>query len=450
MAGDDLAVVILAGGNSTRMKSKTPKVLHKVAGLPLIGWLLQTVESLNPDRIVIITAPHSDAVIAAAVAPHKTVVQANANGTGDAVKTALPALKDFDGKVLILLGDMPLLTAESVADLIGVCDGDEESVGLSVLGAQASDPAGYGRLVTNEDGTLAAIVEDKDCTEEQRAIDLVNTGAFCVRGDKLAEWLGRIKNDNAQGEYYVTDLPAIAAADEFKTVVSLLEDEEEALGVNDRIDLSQIEYLMQIRLRAQAMEGGVTLIDPQTVYFSYDTDIAPDVTVEPGVFFGPGVRIEEGAHIHAYSHIEGAQIGAGASVGPYARVRPKSVIENGASVGNFIEVNRSTLKAGSKAKHLGYLGDAVVGEKCNVGAGTVVANYDGYEKHKTKFGSGSFIGSNSTIVAPVEIGKGAIVAAGSTITIRVPDDALAIARVEGDVRPGWALARRKKKEKKEA
>lgn len=446
---DGLACIILAGGNSKRMKSKTPKVLHKVAGLPLIGWLLRTVEPLNPDQVVVVTAPHSDAAIAAAVAPHKTVIQKEAKGTGDAVKVALSALdKDFKGQILILLGDMPLLRAESIADLMGAAG--EEGAGLSVLAADMADPAGYGRLAMKADGTLEKIIEDKDCDEAQRGITLINTGAFCVNGTYLQGWVNRIDNKNAQGEYYITDLPAIAGQDGLTTTVSVLEDEDEALGVNDRIDLSQIEYLKQLELRAAAMEAGVTLTDPQSVFLSHDTKIAQDVTIEPNVMIGAGVEIGEGAVIHAFSHIEGAKIGAGASVGPYARIRPHSVIERGVSVGNFIEVNRSTLKTGSKAKHLGYLGDVTVGENCNIGAGTVVANYDGYEKHKCSFGAGSFIGSNSTIVAPVTVGKGAIVAAGSTITYEVPDDALAIARVEGDVRPGWALERRQKKDKKKA
>ncbi len=444
MSHDGLACIILAGGKSTRMKSDTPKVLHKIAGLSLIGWLLRTVEAMNPDRVIVVTAPFSDKAIAAEVAPHKTIIQKTAKGTGDAVKAALPALKGHEGPVLILLGDMPLLRAESVADLISAAQ--EDGAGMAVLAADAPNPDGYGRLVTASNGALAKIVEDRDCTDAQRGISLINTGAFCVNGTHLAAWVNRIKSNNAQGEFYITDLPEIAAEDGFETTISILEDEDEALGVNDRLDLSQLEYMMQISLRLHAMDGGATMIDPQSVFLSHDTKIGQDVMIEPNVIIGAGVEIENGATIHAFSHIEGAKIGAGASVGPYARIRPKSVIESGASVGNFIEVNRSTLKKGSKAKHLGYLGDVTVGEKCNVGAGTVVANYDGYEKHKSTFGKGSFIGSNSTIVAPVAIGDGAIVAAGSTVTVNVPDDALAIARVEGDVRPGWALERRKKKE----
>jgi bifunctional UDP-N-acetylglucosamine pyrophosphorylase/glucosamine-1-phosphate N-acetyltransferase len=444
MSDNGLACIILAGGKSTRMKSETPKVLHKVAGLSLIGWLLRSVESLNPEKVVVVTAPFSDDAIAAEVAPHETVIQKTAKGTGDAVKAALPALKGFKGQVLILLGDMPLLRAESIADLIGMAHGAD--AGMAVLAADAPDPSGYGRLVTHADGSLTRITEDKDCTDAEREITLINTGAFCVSGAHLDAWVNRIDNKNAQGEFYITDLPEIAAKDGKKTFISVLEDEDEALGVNDRLDLSQIEYLMQIGLRLHAMEGGATLIDPQSVFFSFDTKIGQDVLIEPNVIFGTGVEVEDGAKILAFSHLEGAKIGKGASVGPYARIRPKSIIESGASVGNFIEVNRSTLKSGSKAKHLGYLGDVTVGAKCNVGAGTVVANYDGYEKHKSSFGKNSFIGSNSTIVAPVTVGEGAIVAAGSTVTVNVPDDALAIARVEGDVRPGWALERRKKKE----
>lgn len=444
MAENGLACIILAGGNATRMKSKTPKVLHKVAGLSLLGWLLREVETLNPDSVIVVTSPVSDEAIAAEIAPHKTVIQSEAKGTGDAVKAALPALGDHKGPVLVLLGDMPLLRAESIADLVSAAQ--EEGAGLAVLAADVDDPRGYGRLVTGATGTLERIVEDKDCTDTEHTITLINTGAFCVDGGKLTDWVRKISNNNAQGEYYFTDLPEIASADGFETTISVLEDEDESRGVNDRLDLSQIEYLKQLQLRAMAMTNGVTMIDPQTVFLSFDTKLGQDVMIEPNVMIGAGVEIGDGAAIHAFSHIAGAVIGAGASVGPYARIRPKSVIESGASVGNFIEINRSTLKAGSKAKHLGYLGDVTVGEKCNVGAGTVVANYDGYEKHKSVFGKNSFIGSNSTIVAPVSIGDGAIIAAGSTITTNVPDDALAIARVEGDVRPGWALERRKKKE----
>ncbi len=441
-----LAVVILAAGQGTRMKSSLPKALHKLAGRPLIAYLIETAESLSPDKIIVVTAPDAEA-LRDAVAPHDTVIQQEPRGTGDAVKAALPLLAGFNGDVLILLGDMPLISEQTLRALIAERYKDTKT-GLSVLGAELDPPPAFGRLVLDDRGALARIVEDKDCSAAERAITLCNTGAFCVDGLELPGWLERLETGNAQGEYYITDIVGLAAKDGIKTHAFITRDNDEVRGINSRADLAALEAIVQQKLRAQVLTSGTTLIDPDSVFLSWDTALGRDVVIEPHVFFGPGVRVGDNVTIRAFSHIEGAAIEAGAQIGPFARIRPRSRVGENAVIGNFIEVNRSTVGPGAKAKHVTYLGDTTVGEKANIGAGTIVANYDGYEKHDTQIGAQAFIGSNVTIVAPVSVGTGAIVAAGSTITYDVPEDALAIARIEGDIRPGWAHERRSKKSDK--
>ena len=417
------------------MKSSVPKVLHKIAGKAMVNHVI---DACPGAEITVVVGPNMPEV-EAAVTPHKTVIQKNQNGTGDAAKSAKDALADFDGFVFIINGDLPLIQTETLENL---CHAAQET-GLAILGFEADDPHGYGRLVTSG-GHVAEIIEEKDCSDDQRAITLCNAGAYCAQGDQLFQWLDQLSSDNAQGEYYLTDMVAIAAKDNVQCAYAVA-DELEVMGVNSRSQLADAEYVMQARLRAQAMDHGVTMIDPESVYLSTDTIFGQDVTIEPNVFIGTGVSVRSGTTIHAFSHIEGTVIGENASVGPFARLRPNSKIGNDVTVGNFIEVNRSEFKDGSKSKHMSYIGDAVIGEKTNIGAGTVFANYDGFNKQDTHVGKGVFVGSNSTIVAPVTVGDDAIIGAGSTITKDVEADAMAISRGEEKSIAGKATDYRKKK-----
>jgi bifunctional UDP-N-acetylglucosamine pyrophosphorylase / glucosamine-1-phosphate N-acetyltransferase len=324
----------------------------------------------------------------------------------------------------------------------------DSKFGLAVLGAEYEETPAFGRLIQNIDGTLKKIVEHRDATDEEREINLCNTGAFCVRGDKLAAWVNKIGTNNAQKEYYITDLPVIAMADGFKTAVSVAHNETEVQGVNSREDLAALEMMIQDELRHMAFEGGATLQNPDSVYFAFDTEIGKDVTIEPNVYFGAGVTVGDNVTIHAFSYIEGATIANNVSIGPFARIRVGSTLDENVTVGNFIEVNRTHMKAGAKAKHLCYLGDAVIGEKSNIGAGTVIANYDGFDKNETTLGKGVFVGSNSTLIAPLKIGDGAIIAGGSVITDNIPADGLGLAREKQITREGWAAEFRKRKAKK--
>jgi len=432
-----LAIVILAAGQGTRMKSALPKVMHKIAGRPMISWLIETAEKLNPEKIIVVAAPEQND-LAAAIAPHQTVVQKEQRGTGDAVKPALEYLKDFQGKVLVLLGDEPFVELDALQDMVS-------HDGLTVMGVEQDFVSSLGRMVLNSDGTLDCIIEEKDCTEEQREITLRNAGNFCFPAQHMEKWFSKLTNQNAQKEYYLTDIPKIAQQDGFKThVVETYM--ENSWGINTRVELAMHEILAQDMLCTAAMENGVTMIDPFSVTLSWDTKFGQDVVIEPHVVFGPGVVVEDNVTIYAFSHIEGAKIKKGAEVGPFARIRPKSVIEEKASVGNFIEINRSTIKAGAKAKHVSYIGDATIGEKSNIGAGTIIANYDGYFKHHTDIGKEVFIGSNSTIISPADTGDGAIVAAGSNINKDIPANAMAIGRSRQENHLGWASEYRKMKQ----
>lgn len=424
-----LAIVILAAGHGTRMNSSWPKVMHKVAGRPMISWLIETAESLEPEKIIVVTAPDMNEV-AEAVAPHPTAIQAEQKGTGDAVKPALVHLKDFEGKVLILLGDEPFLDVSVLEEMVSM-------EGLSVMAIEQDDPTGLGRMIVNDDGTLKEIVEEKDCDDEQRDINLCNAGNFCMPANKLSDWLSQLKNENAQGEYYLTDVPKIAEKENIPTHV-ILGETLGGWGINTRLELAEHEYIAQSMLRHMAMESGVTMIDPDTVTMSWDTDFGQDVVIEPNVVFGPWTSIGDNATVHAFSYIEGAIIESGASIGPFARIRPKSVIGKDASVGNFIEVNRSEFKEGAKAKHVAYIGDTTIGEKTNIGAGTIIANYDGFFKHESIIGKEVFVGSNSTIISPVEVGDGAIIAAGSNVNKDVPENGMAIGRSRQENHAGWA------------
>ena len=442
MTTTDLKIVILAAGVGSRMKSKKPKVLHELAGRPLISWLIESAEQLAPKEIIVVTAPHMDDV-RETVAPHSTAIQEKAQGTGDAVKAALPALEGHEGDVLVLLGDAPLMAHDTMQDLIDARHLD--NAGISVLGVELDDPYGYGRLVPDKKGKLARIVEEKDCSEEEAELNVINTGAFCVDGKKLKSWLEQLNSDNAQGEYYFTDLPEIAAREGIKTEICITYDEDEVAGINSRAQLSQLEAVVQNALRMRAMDNGATLLNPESVYFSWDTELGQDVVVEPNVFFGPKVSVADNVRIKAFSHLEDCRIEDKADIGPYARLRPGAEIGEGARIGNFVEVKNTQVGKGSKISHLSYAGDGKIGEGVNIGAGTIFCNYDGFEKHKTIIQDGAFIGSNSTIIAPATIGANALIAGGSVVTEDTPQDALYMTRVEPTIKDGWVTRFQDKK-----
>jgi bifunctional UDP-N-acetylglucosamine pyrophosphorylase/glucosamine-1-phosphate N-acetyltransferase len=442
MTSQPLAVIVLAAGKGTRMRSALPKVLHKVAGRAMVGHVIAAAESLGAERVVVVVAPGMDDV-AAAVKPHVTAVQHQPNGTADAVKAAREALVGFTGDVLILYGDCPLIQADTLARMRA----ERRKEAVTVLGIRVPPPTAYGRLVLGADGTLERIVEALDATEAERRIDLCNTGIMLIDGSRLFGLLDSIGNSNAKGEYYLTDI--VEAARKAGLACRVVEaPEEEALGVNSRGELAVAEAKMQARLRAKVMDEGATLIDPDTVFLSFDTILGRDVTVEPNVFFGPGVRIGDGVEIRAFSHIEKAVVETGAIIGPYARLRPGASIGEGAHIGNFVEIKNARIDKGAKANHLSYIGDADVGAGSNIGAGTITCNYDGFSKYRTQIGAGAFIGSDTTLVAPVKVGAGAFTGAGSTITEDIPDDALALARGRQAVKPGWAAEFRAKQRAK--
>ena len=433
---DKLAVVILAAGKGTRMKSSLSKVMHKVAGRPIINWVIEAAAGLKPAKIMVVVGPDMEDV-EAAVAPHQCVIQQEQKGTGDAVKPAMDVLKNFDGQILILLGDEPFLSTDILQEMI---DYD----GASVMAVEPPSVDGLGRMIIDDQGNLESIVEDKDCDDTQKQIRVCNAGNFCFPADKLRGWLNDLSNDNAQNEYYLTDIPTIAKKEGIETKVFAMATDI-PWGINTRNELAAHEGKAQYYFREIAMANGVTLIDPYSVTLSWDTKLGQDVTIEPHVVIGTGVTIAGGATIHAFSHIEGAVIDEGASVGPFARIRPKSTIGKKASVGNFCEVNRSTLEEKAKCKHVSYIGDATIGKNTNIGAGTIIANYDGFFKHKSKIGDDVFVGSNSTIISPVEIGDEAIIAANSTINKDVPQNGMAIARARQENHSGWASEYRKVK-----
>ena len=436
-----LAVIVLAAGDGTRMKSVRPKVLHEIAHRPMLRHVLDATAALQPERTLVVIGKDM-AAVAAAAAPAETVVQSPPLGTGHAVKVALEALGDVAGDVLVLVGDVVLITTETLASLIAERRRAPEAA-VAVLGMRVSEPNAYGRLMMAADGSLEAIVETRDATPEQRKITLCNSGVIALDGRHARALVGAIENKNVKREYYLTD--TIAIARKRGLVCRAIEaPAEETVGVNSRAELAVAEATMQQRLRAKHMAGGVTLVDPTTVYFSADTEVGRDTVIEPSVIFGPGVRIGEGVEIRAMSHIAGAIIGDGAIVGPFARLRPGTELAAKVHVGNFVEVKAARIGEGSKANHLTYIGDAVVGRAVNIGAGTITCNYDGFLKHETRIEDGVFIGSNAALVAPVTIGADAIVAAGSVITRDVPADALALGRGQQVEKPGAARVLRAK------
>jgi bifunctional UDP-N-acetylglucosamine pyrophosphorylase/glucosamine-1-phosphate N-acetyltransferase len=450
MPVDDVAVVLLAAGKGTRMKSDIPKVLHPLAGQPLVNHALAAAGTLGAARCIVVVGPGMGDVTRA-VAPHATVVQERQQGTADAVLAAREALADFgggpdDSTVLVLYADTPLIRAGTLSRMVEARKAGAEIV---VLGFRPHDPAEYGRLLLDDKGGLEAIVEFRDADDAQRAVTLCNSGVMAISAARLWGLLDRVGSDNAKGEYYLTDIVALARADSLACAV--VEGEAtEVMGINSRNDLAAAEAVWQQTRRAAAMEDGATLLDPATVWFSHDTRLGRDVVVGPSVVFGPGVTVADGAEIRAFCHLEGAEIGPGATIGPFARLRPGARIAAAARVGNFVEVKNAVLGEGAKANHLSYVGDATVGAGANIGAGTITCNYDGYLKHRTEIGEGAFIGSNSALVAPVSVGKGAIVGAGSTITKNVPDDAIAVARGLQKTRQGAAAGYRAGKIKEKA
>lgn len=443
------AVVILAAGQGTRMRSDTHKVLHPIASRPLLLHLLERVDALGAEKRVVIVGKGREQVEAAIAGRDVAVaLQAEQKGTGHAVQQAAQALAGYDGPVLILYADTPFVEAETLRRMLDRLDGDD-GPGVVVLASCPEDPLKYGRIILGDGDRIAKMVEYKDATEEERAVRLCNSGMMAIRARDLFRWLGKVGNDNAAGEYYLPDVVNIAASEGREAVV-IEGDPYETAGVNSRAELAHLELEWQRRRREQVLHEGATLIDPESVWFAYDTKLGRDVTVEPHVVFGPGVQVADGATIHAFSHIEGAIIGAKASIGPFARIRPGTRLADRTKVGNFVELKKADVGEGAKVNHLSYVGDASIGANANIGAGTITCNYDGFGKYRTEIGAGAFIGSNTALVAPVKIGDGAVVGAGSVITRDVESDSLAIERNEQKGIAGWARRFRERMTRKAA
>lgn len=443
------AVVILAAGQGTRMRSDTHKVLHPIASRPLLLHLLDTVSSIGADKRVVVVGKGRDQVEAAVAGSGvDIVVQAEQKGTGHAVLQAAEVLAEYDGPVIVLYGDTPFVESNTLRRMLDRLDGDA-GPGVVVLASSPADPLNYGRIILGKDDQITKMVEYKDATEEERAVRLCNSGMMAVRSRDLFRWLGKVGNDNAAGEFYLPDIVNIAAQEGREAVV-IEGDPYETAGVNSRAELAHLELEWQRRRREQALVEGATLIDPESVWFAFDTKLGRDVTVEPHVVFGPGVDVADGATIHAFSHIEGAVIGAKASIGPFARIRPGTRLAQKTKVGNFVELKKAEIAEGAKVNHLSYVGDASVGARANIGAGTITCNYDGFRKYGTIIGEGAFIGSNTALVAPVTVGDGAIVGAGSVITKDVEADSLALERNVQKTIAGWARRFRERMSKKAA
>ncbi|MCQ2965406.1 MAG: bifunctional UDP-N-acetylglucosamine diphosphorylase/glucosamine-1-phosphate N-acetyltransferase GlmU [Alphaproteobacteria bacterium] len=438
---NDVFAIILGAGQGTRMKSSLPKVMHKIAGLPMVCHLIATTSELHTKDTIVVVGPNMD-IITKTVAPCKTVLQEKQQGTGDAVKTTKKFLSGKKGHIFILFGDTPLIKKETLEKMI--YQREHENADIVVLGFVPNDPGRYGRLVV-ENGNLKKIVEFKDASDTEKAITLCNSGVMCVNAEKLFGWIDRLDNNNAAKEYYLTDIVKMATDEGLITKV-VEGSEEEMAGANSRSDLAMIENIAQNRLRQKFLDQGITMIDPSSVYFSFDTKMGKDITIEPNVFFAPGCTVEDNVEIKAFCHFEGAYIHKGAIVGPFARLRPEANIGENCHIGDFVEIKKSTIDNGAKVNHLSYIGDAHIGEKTNIGAGTITCNYDGYFKSKTDIGSNAFIGSDTVIVAPCKIGDGAMTAAGSVITKDVENDAMAVGRGRQAAYPGWAKSFREQKQ----
>lgn len=431
-----LAIVILAAGKGTRMKSDLHKVLHPIAGRPMLMHLMDTASRLGPERQVVVVGSGRDQLERALGANATIAVQEPQHGTGHAVQQAEGALSGFSGDVLILYGDVPFVREETMRAMLDRLHAPDAPA-VVVLGFRPANTLQYGRVLADGD-RIVKMVEHKDASEAERACTLCNSGLMAVRSEELFGLLSRVGNDNAQGEYYLVDIVNVANADGRTCAVVETADEDEVAGINSRAELAEAEGRWQRRRRAQAMADGATLIAPETVWFAWDTALGRDVLVEPNVWFGPGVTVADNVTIRAFCHIEGASLASGVEVGPYARLRPGAVLKEKSKVGNFVEMKKAVLGEGAKANHLTYLGDAQVGAGANIGAGTITCNYDGYFKHKTIIGERAFIGSNSALIAPVRIGADAIVAAGSAVSRDVADGELRLVRAEQLVKPGWA------------
>jgi len=445
------SVIILAAGKGTRMESDLPKVLHHLAGAPMLLHVMKSSATLEPERLVIIAGHGADAVGAVARDYSETaqvVLQSEQLGTGHAVSQAKSALADCTGDVIVLYGDTPFVRPETLQALLAA----RKTADIVVLGFQAANAGRYGRLVM-QGSAVSRIVEYKDASEQERAITFCNSGVICAKADVLFSLLEAVGNDNASKEYYLTDIVQLANDRNF-SVAAVHCDEAETMGINSRAELAQAEASFQSRTRMEIMALGVSLTAPETVYFAYDTVLGRDSQVEPNVVFGPGVTVENGARIRAFSHLEGCHISSGAVVGPYARLRPGTELAENVRIGNFVEIKNARIEDGAKVNHLSYIGDANIGEASNIGAGTVTCNYDGVGKHHTEIGASVFIGSNTMLVAPVTVGDAAMTASGSVITKNVEPGALAIARSEQSNKPGlavklFAMLRRKKVKQQE-
>jgi len=441
-----VAAIILAAGQSTRMKSAKSKVLHEIGGRSLLGHVLATCAAAKIGRVVVVRSPEAaDVQSAAEGAGAAAAVQDPPLGTGHAVLAAKDALEDFDGDVVILYGDTPLIEPTTIEAML-----ERRSAGTDIvmLGFRPEDPGPYGRMIMAGD-KLTRIVEAHEANDEECKINLVNSGVVVADAKTLFELLSKVTNDNAKGEYYLTDI--IALANKAGKTCGVIEcPEDEVIGVNSKSELAMAEAALQRRLRARALEAGVTMVAPDTVFLSFDTELSPDCIIGPNVVFAPGVNVGEGAEVRAFSHLEGASIAAGAQVGPFARLRPGAIVDKGARVGNFVEVKKAHIEEGAKVNHLSYIGDARVGANANVGAGVITCNYDGFDKYLTDIGEGAFIGSNTSLIAPVVVEAGAYIGSGSVITKKVEKDALALTRAEHKQLGGWAAKFRARKQKEKS
>ena len=431
-----LAIVILAAGKGTRMKSDLHKVLHPIAGRPMLMHLMDSAATLSPQHQVVVVGSGREQLERAVGTTATIAVQDPQHGTAHAVQQAQAALAGFSGDVLVLYGDVPFVRAATMQAMLDRLHADDIPA-VVVLGFEPDDALAYGRVIADQ-GQVHKMVEFKDATPGERATRLCNSGLLAARADDLFALLARVGNDNAQGEYYLPDIVNIALADGRTAAVVVTDDADEVAGINSRSELALAEGRWQARRRLAAMADGATLVAPETVWFAWDTAVGRDVLIEQNVVFGPGAVIDDHAVIHAFCHIEGAHVASGASVGPFARLRPGAELGTGSRVGNFVEVKNARLGQGAKANHLSYLGDADVGAGANIGAGTITCNYDGYFKYRTVIGERAFIGSNSALIAPVRIGADAIVAAGSAVSRDVSDGELRLVRGEQLVKPGWA------------
>ena len=431
-----LAVIVLAAGKGTRMKSDLHKVLHPIAGRPMLEHLLAEVAALAPERQVVVVGSGREQLEAQLGTRATLAVQDPQLGTGHAVQQAEAALAGFSGDVLILYGDVPFVAADTMRAMIARLH-EADAPAVVVLGFEPADTLQYGRVLA-QDGRIVKMVEHKDASPAERACRLCNSGLMAVRAADLFGLLAKVGNDNAQGEYYLVDVVNVANAEGRTSAVVVTPDEHEVAGINSRAELAEAESRWQARRRLAAMADGATLVAPETVWFAWDTQLGRDVLIEPNVVFAPGVTVADGVTIRAFCHLAGASLASGVEVGPYARLRPGTVLGAKVKIGNFVEVKNARMDEGSKANHLSYVGDAEVGAGANLGAGTITCNYDGYFKHKTVIGPRAFIGSNSALIAPVRIGADAIVAAGSAVSRDVGEGELRLVRAEQLVKPGWA------------